>query len=287
MRVLGVPFSEAEKSEPGAFRVGREVPRHDATGELLTFEELAAMAAGAPRLAALKADVDDMGLHVSATAASDPTLRRLRRFSRELHAFFSDGLQDLARSYGQIYTLFAGGDDLMLVGPWDVLLHFAGTLQKQFGAGPGRRYPGLTLSAGIALAPYRVPVRHVVERAEQLLKQAKSRPGKDRCAALGAAWRWAEHQDVLRNGDLLVRAIRRSGASRAVFQRLLTLLEAEADLELRAACWDYQVGRAGFRGDLRAWADGVLPHLSDNGRGEGGTGEAAAILRYALLATRR
>ena len=286
MRVLSVPFSEAAASDPGAFRVHREVPRHGATGELLTFEQLAAMATGAPRLAVLKADVDDMGLRVSAIAASDPTHRRLRRFSAELHAFFSDGLQDLVRSYGQIYTLFAGGDDLLLVGPWDVLLDFASTLHNEFGAGPGRRYPGLTFSAGIALTPYRVPVRHAVERAEQLLEEAKSRPGKDRCAALGAVWRWARHLDILKSGNLLAQAIRHHGASRSALQRLLTLLEPGTDRELRAARWDYQVGRAGFRGDVRAWADGVLAQLSDDERGESRIGEATAGLRYALLATR-
>ena len=286
MRVLGVAFGEAEESEPGAFRVRREVPRQDATGELLTFEEIAAMSTGTPRLAVLKADVDDMGLRVRAIAASDPTHQRLRRFSAELHGFFCEDLQDLVRSYGHIYTLFAGGDDLLLVGPWDVVLHFAGTLHREFGAGPGQRYPGITLSAGIALARYRVPVRHAVERAEELLKQAKGRPGKDRCAGMGAVWRWARHQELLRNGDLLARAIRQGDASRAVFQRLLTLLEAPTDHELRAARWDYQVARAKFRGDLRTWAYGVLGRLSDDGRGEGGIGEADAILRYALLATR-
>lgn len=287
-RALGVFFGQADESGPGAFRVRREIPRRDPSGEPWTFEELAAEATGTRRLAVLKADVDDMGLRVSRIADGDPTYRSLRRFSADLHKFFSDSVGDLARSWGQVYTLFAGGDDLLLIGPWDVIVDFAGAVRKEFAEGPGQAYPGLTLSAGIALSPYRLPVRHAVRQAEELLERAKDPTrGKDRCAALGVDWRWGRHEDIVANGRLLARSARERAASRSLLRGLLNLLDGASDPRLRAARWSYRFGRAdpGLTGAARAWANRVLDDISRNH--ENRIAESAASLRYALLATRQ
>ena len=85
-------------------------------------------------------------------------------------------VQDMLReSWPLIYTIYAGGDDLLLVGPWDSMLEFAGSLAKEFESGPGFEYGPLTISAGVALVSYRLPIRHSVERGDKLLKQAKAR----------------------------------------------------------------------------------------------------------------
>ena len=253
------------------------------------FEELARQATGSVRLAVLKADVDDMGVWVSRIAADDDTNRSLRRFSTELHKFFSERIQELlAGSWPQIYTLFAGGDDLLLIGPWDKALDFAGHLLREFREGPGKRYRELTFSAGIALTPYRVPVRHAVRRTEELLKCAKDPDrGKDRCAALGADWRWDRHTDIIKDGRVLTSAARDHGVSRSLLQRLLALLDDGAAPELRAARWSYQVGRAErLCGPARKWAYRVVDHLSEARGAEARVAQSAASLRYALLATR-
>ena len=160
-------------------------------GEPLTFEEIAAKSTGDRLLAILKADVDDMGVKVGQIAGQDSPEGRhyeqLQSFSRSLHSFFVDRVQDMLKdSWPLIYTIYAGGDDLLLVGPWNVMLDFAGALDREFESGPGREYGPLTLSAGVALTPYHVPVRHSVGRGEELLEQAKGRKGKNSCAALGS-----------------------------------------------------------------------------------------------------
>ena len=54
--------------------------------------------------------------------------------------------------------MYVGGDDLLVVGPWNVALDFAGDLARTFRDGPGRTYAPLTLSAGITLTPsYQIP----------------------------------------------------------------------------------------------------------------------------------
>lgn len=285
VQALGVSFDALPRKTDDAFRVRRWIPRTPNGQEPLTFEEIAAKARGVRRLAVMKADVDDMGVRVSEIARADATYERLKRFSRDLHTFFLDTVHEmLERSYRSIYTIYAGGDDLLLVGPWDVALDFAGTLVKEFGDGPGREW-ALTLSAGVALTPYRVPIRHAVERGEELLDQAKSRDGKNSCAALDAVWGWERHRSVVEDGKKLAQWVdaERDAVPRSLLHRLLTL--AESDNPLRAARWAYQTERNAPRQnrDFRKWAEKVLQCLD---RDEHLTLEAAASLRYALLATR-
>ena len=285
---LGVPFEAVDRQRAGAFRVRRAIPRDPATGDPFTFENLALTALGTKRLAVLKADVDDMGERVGKIAREDASLRKLRCLSRNLHAFFSDTIQDLlADSWHTIYTVFAGGDDLLLIGPWNIVFDFAQALHQAFNSGPGREYPGLTFSAGIAVTPHRLPIRHAIGRAEELLASAKRCPGKNRCSSLGATWSWDRHPAVLADGQRLCRAITEGAASRSLVQRLLTILEPDVDPEMRAARWNYHVQRGSPRckSEIRSWADRVL-ELMDDPRTPESLAEPAASIRYALLATR-
>ncbi len=293
VQALGVSFQAVSDSRktPDAFPVRRWIPRRG--HEPLTFEGIVEQSRGTRRLAALKADVDDMGVRVGEIANADPSYELLKSFSRDLHAFFLNVVQKMIEErYPSIYTVYAGGDDLLLVGPWDVALDFAGALVKEFENGPARRHERhisapLTLSAGVALTPYRVPIRHAVERGEHLLEnEAKERRGKNSCAALDAVWKWDRHETVIGDGKRLAGWIEAGAAPRSLLHRLLTL--AESDNPLRAARWAYQVGRnvrGGSRNhsELRRWAGDTLGYLDAD---EQRTRESAASLRYALLATR-
>ena len=285
---LGVHFRSVRTPDASSFRVRRAIPRLPGTGVPKTFEELASDATGVKRLAVLKADVDDMGLRVQQLATEDSSYQQLRAFSRCLHAFFSDDLHDIiTRSWPTIYTLFAGGDDLLLVGPWDTIIEVAGALREEFDRGPGQAYPGLTFSAGISLTPYRVPIRHAVERAESLLETSKALSGKDRCSCLGATWAWARHGIVLRDGKLLTCAIRHRAVSRSLVRRLLHLLEARTTGEMSASRWNYQIERGVPKSQpaVRRWSGRVLGNFGRHG-GSQELEESAASIRYALLATR-
>lgn len=291
VEALGVKFTASHQERPGAFRAGRWVPRQDDGRGGLLFSEIAAKSRGDQRLAVLKADVDDMGVRVGEVAKRDETYGELRRFSRRLHSFFVDEMQDLLeRSYPLIYTIYAGGDDLLLVGPWDTTLDFVGCLQQRFQSGPeqassaqsapggaphlqrrfqcgpGREY-GITFSAGIHLTPHDVPIRYAVEHAEDLLEQAKGQEGKDRCAALGTIWQWKRHSAIIEEGKRLAECVRQDARYRSLLHRLLRLaVDDSAERGLRAARWSYQVERnvqevrnaSSAAVELRGWAQKAL-----------------------------
>ena len=293
VRALGVGFrSSANGDEPGAFSVRRWIPRGPDGREPLTFEELSRKTRGDRRLAVIKADVDDMGVRVGEIArdgaSEEPPYKSLRDFSHALHSFFLDHIQEtLQESWRDMYTIYSGGDDLLLVGPWNVALDFAGALVKDFADGPGAEY-GLTLSAGIAFTPYRVPIRHAVERADELEALAKEQDGKNSCAALDAVWNWDRHDAIIGDGKRLAgwteSGRQNARIRRSLLHRLLSL--AESSDPLRAAHWTYQISRNAPRRnpDFRKWADDALQYLENDDRQR--ASEAAASVRYALLATR-
>ena len=224
-----------------------------------------------------------------------------------------------------IYTIYAGGDDFLLVAPWDTMFDFAGDLRKEFQAGPGQEYQkyGITFSAGIHLTPYRVPIRHAAEQAERLLERAKGQEGKNRCAALGAIWQWDRHDTIIGDGKRLAGWRRKGAGSRSLLHRLLQLADNRPDPDsdsrspergLRAARWSYQLARnlpqspqsrrrdeqAEATAAMRAWAQDVLPSFDEPAgvipddapdelvaqKNTRRLDETAASLRYALMATR-
>lgn len=280
--VLGIKFKPTSgpttNKAADTFKVSRWIPREGRAP--MTFEEISEQAQGDRRLAVLKADVDDMGVRIGEIAASDRSYRALREFSRSLQLFFVDDVQRmLSEIWHSLYTIYAGGDDLLLVGPWNVVMDFAGEIHDKFQSGPGSRY-NLTMSAGIALTPYRVPIRHAVERAEDLLKLAKEQDGKSSCATLGAVLKWEQHDRLIGDGRKLAGWVKEGGMPRSLVHRLLNL--AESDDPVRMARWAYQVRRNITNNEARNWAEAKGRHLQNAEHVE----ETAAMLRYALLATR-
>lgn len=168
-----------------------------------TFEEMAKGAEGLNALAVLKADVDNMGM-VFKYGLKKPdgksllTVSRMVSMSRMLNWFFAGYLpQYICKcendndKYGNIYTLFAGGDDLCLIGPWNIMIDFADKIQREFTSFTGEA-PCITLSAGIELFKPKYPVVHAVENAESNLEKSKSNIGKNSVTVFGHTMKWKE-----------------------------------------------------------------------------------------------
>jgi len=333
---LEYPDKPPPALDPARFhvrRLARYIPRHkDDEAKLVEFVEIAAQARGAPMLGVLKADVDSLGAAISnllkQKQSGQDGRKKLRCLSEALDAFFAQQLQQEMRSAAEsdgadghrwhlIYTVFAGGDDMLLVGPWDVMLDFAGHMRslfdQQFGPQAQRRPcpTPLTISAGVAIVKPKYPIHLAARQADELLDEAKElrAPGapqpKDQCAALGQVWKWTGHKAIVDNGrqlaDWVDEGVIRRGWLHTLLQ-LALLRRGQAGPEYEGVPPEVATSRLVYhvarnwpkpgRGadpppPARQWVDEIVQHFdSPAEQAPPKVRYLPAILRYALLATR-
>ncbi|HDD43810.1 MAG TPA: type III-A CRISPR-associated protein Cas10/Csm1 [Candidatus Desulfofervidus auxilii] len=179
------------------------VPR-DEDSKPLTFEELSNKAIkkkedkayGIKALGILKMDVDNLGtIFAKGIRPEKRTFSRYLVLSRYLDLFFSYYLPYLcAQKYPSVYNVFTGGDDLFMVGPWNVILEFAEEVSKKF-----REYtcknPAFTISAGYLLTKPILPIQEMTECVENSLKRTKER-GKNGITVFGVYVNWREFYEL-------------------------------------------------------------------------------------------
>lgn len=155
---------------------------------------------GIEALGVLKADVDNLG-RVFCCGLRRNSLSRLASLSRQINYFFSMYLPHVLSTrdeYRDIYTVFAGGDDLFLIGPWNRIIDFADFIKKAFA-----RYVcdngNITISMGISLNKPGTPISIVSESSEKALKCSKqedSDKGKDSITLFGETVKWKVYAEL-------------------------------------------------------------------------------------------
>jgi len=175
------------------------------------FNCLAEASRGRKLLGVFKADVDNLGLIFinGFQSEQERSISRITTLSRQLDVFFTGRVDYLLRhEFQDIYTVYAGGDDLLVLGPWSMTLRFAQRLRDEF-ADFTSHNPAFSLSAGIALVKPRLPIYVAIETADELLDTAKDRAalgetgGKDQVAIFGDHCKWEKLAPLHAEGDQL------------------------------------------------------------------------------------
>lgn len=152
-------------------------------------EKLADQSEGIHRIAVCRMDVDNLGqAFISGfeqETESDPvwrmhyvTLSRTAAFSRQMSLFFKCYINDILQGL-QVAIVYAGGDDVFLVGAWNDILEAAQRIQSKFAA---FSCGALTLSAGIGIFDDHYPIRLSAEETAELEEAAKQMDGKNAVA---------------------------------------------------------------------------------------------------------
>jgi len=205
----------------GLARMPYIAPRTDY--EIMDFATIAKRAKGAKHLAMFKADLDSLGAVFSFGLGKTVSISRYATLSRTLDYFFSTVIRDLIEKnedFKYIYSVFSGGDDLCVLGPWDVILDFAIKVQTVFLKFTGAN-SDLTISAGIALSHAGVPVSRIAEMAEDELQKAKEQKNKNSISLFGLAMSWEEYKDCLVQGKLLAEELKNNNISAASIYSLI------------------------------------------------------------------
>lgn len=186
--------------------------------EVMTFDDLAKNSCkidkGIKRLGVLRLDVDDLGIAFSSGFVSDKdkiednlryaTLSRYADLSKDISMFFKVAINKICASdltgcvdfeekafniFGiakapkrKVNIIYAGGDDLFLVGAWDEVLEVAIDINRAFKQFTNGK---LTLSAGMAMFSPTYPISKMAEIAGLLVQMSKNRKDKNSIALFG------------------------------------------------------------------------------------------------------
>ena len=124
-------------------------------------------------LAIIKGDVDNLGYLFSNGLGDSLTFSRYVYFSRMMNLFFTYYLKEyLKENFPYIYTIYAGGDDFLLLGPWEDIINALLGINEEF-----KKYvcenPDIHFSAAISLFRPKEPILEVVTKTEENLEECK------------------------------------------------------------------------------------------------------------------
>jgi len=147
-------------------------------------------------LAILKADIDNLGQIFAKGFGQNVSFADVVSLSRMFDYFFTAWLPEiLKKKYRSIYTVFAGGDDLFLIGPYteivDLSLEIANHLKEYVGENPD-----IHISSGVTLKKPQIPVYQMAESAEHSLDKSKKIKGKNSITIFNITLNWEEYKKL-------------------------------------------------------------------------------------------
>lgn len=167
---------------------------------------------GVEGLMALKGDVDNLGL-IFQRGLERPTFAKMAALSRQMNAFFAVRLPWLCRKeFPNIYTVFAGGDDFFLIGPWHSTIKLARRMREEFARCIAFN-PEIHFSAGLTMTKPGLPIRHLAQLAEEALDAAKGHnsgnvapiPPKNAVSCYGISVTWDQFESLMQCEKMLER----------------------------------------------------------------------------------
>ncbi len=171
----------------------------------VTFNVIAKSSNGDKLIGYVKADVDNMG-QILREGFKDTRLciSRFTTLSRLLETFFAGYLQiKMETEFREMYTVFSGGDDFFVAGPWDKAIKFAETIRKDFSLFCANN-PDFTFSAGVLLTKPHEPISYCAEMVDEKLKESKRKEGKDKITIFNQTPNWEELARILEEAKKVI-----------------------------------------------------------------------------------
>lgn len=217
--------------------------------EVLDFESICELAPvdvwGDAKLGILKMDVDNLGAIFA--YGMGPQVRSLSKslaLSRNLEYFFGHLLPEICREVSakvnpnifektsngtMFYINYAGGDDLVILGPAAGILQLANEIYQKFSA--FTLNPDITISGGIWIQNPSHPIRFGILNAEEQLEKSKSNLDtdtgnvvKNALTVLDTTIPFKQFSNVLDQVNFWKNAINNNSYSRTAFYSLMLLL---------------------------------------------------------------
>lgn len=218
--VMNINDTEVLRKHPIIFKfISNYTPTVD--NKIKTFEEISESAIGNKKIGVYKADVDNLGilfsegLKMKENNNQSISLSRVSTLSRNLEYFFSYWMREIFKeknhsityrgknniihnekiSFEDTYVLYSGGDDLLLIAPWDKMIALSYFIRENF-----RKFTteneDITISGGIALSAPKTPIIYAVEGAN-IYEERSKEEGKDRLTVFNKTLKWNKFEEIL------------------------------------------------------------------------------------------
>lgn len=185
-----------------------------------TFEEYA----DKTDLGVLRMDLDNLGKRF---IAGFDSIQHYKVFSKRLVEFFEKDVDQIRKApefIDFLNIIYAGGDDLFVVGRWDKTIEFAEKIQKEF----SKKFQndGLSISGGVAVVNPKYPIAKSAElagKAEDAAKQFKLNDvEKNAFHFLGKTVSWDKEFDYVKSyQQQFVSLISEYGLSKGILHKLM------------------------------------------------------------------
>lgn len=245
----------------------------DKSSQVLSFDALQEEGKGIHRLGVLRMDVDNLGEIFKSILSDDQgntqgSLVHLSTLSSRISLFFEGYIRkvlDKTQYKGQIYSVYSGGDDLFLIGPWHLMPEVALDIVKALETYTGNS-PDVHLSGGLSFIHGKYPIHAAAEDAGDLEKSAKTTFGaeKNAFAFLGEVFHWTAFEKVKAHKDSYIHIISDLKGPKSLLHQIQALDEMQKEAKKKSKhskpvwgpwMWmgDYQIFRLQerYKGELR------------------------------------
>jgi len=182
---------------------------------------------GQTALMTLKGDVDNLGT-IFQQGLTEPTFAKMAALSRQMNAFFAIWLPAFcAKEFPNTYTVFAGGDDFFLIGPWHSTQQLAARMAAEFKTYVAHN-DKITFSAGMVMTKPGQPIHALATQAEEALSAAKG-SDKNALVLFNERVHWPDWPQVQAAQDQLERVRESYDLSTGYVYGLMKLIDLSSD----------------------------------------------------------
>ncbi|OGB57754.1 MAG: type III-A CRISPR-associated protein Cas10/Csm1 [Burkholderiales bacterium RIFOXYD12_FULL_59_19] len=209
---------------------------------------------GQVALMTLKGDVDNLGT-IFQQGLGETTFAKMAALSRQMNAFFAIWLPAIcSEEFPNTYTVFAGGDDFFLIGPWHSTQTLAARMAAEFKTYVAHN-DNITFSAGMVMTKPGHPINALASQAEEALSAAKG-TDKNALVLYGERVRWGDWGKVQAVQVQLERVRNSYDLSTGYVYGLMQLIDLASDkTNPEHAMW-----RSRFAYRTRRYVVDKLPH---------------------------
>ena len=163
---------------------------------------------GVKALMALKGDVDNMGNFLKQKEIN--SFAKYNFISRLIDYFFSVNVSKMMEGKN-VYTVFAGGDDLFIIGAWDEVIELAKDIRAEFMRFCEPKVSKLSISMGLIMSKPSKPISFVAEISEEALEESKDYKKvqkthdkeKNAITLFGQTASWIDYQKMKKNFEVI------------------------------------------------------------------------------------